>query len=113
MTGEVITIERHILEQERAHPEATGVFTSLLYDIALAAKIVARETRRAGLAEILGLAGRENVQGEAQMKLDVFANETLIRINSYTGRVAVMASEEEEEDMEAEVSRRLLGRILQ
>ncbi|HID88586.1 MAG TPA: class 1 fructose-bisphosphatase [Anaerolineae bacterium] len=95
MTGEVITIERHILEQERAHPEATGVFTSLLYDIALAAKIVARETRRAGLAEILGLAGQENIQGEAQMKLDVFANETLVRINSYTGRVAVMASEEE------------------
>lgn len=94
---EIITIERHILEQQRTHPQATGVFSSLLYDIALAAKIIARETSRAGLVEILGLAGKMNVQGEAQMKLDVFANQTLIRINSYTGRVAVMASEEEPE----------------
>lgn len=95
MPEEVITIERHILEQERAYPEATGVFTSLLYDIALAAKIIARETSRAGLVQILGPAGKTNVQGEAQMKLDVFANQTIIRMNSYTGRLAVMASEEE------------------
>jgi fructose-1,6-bisphosphatase I len=96
MAEEIITIERHILEQQRrAHPEATGVFSSLLYDIALAAKIIARETSRAGLVEILGLAGKMNVQGEEQMKLDVFADRTLIRINSYTGRVAVMASEED------------------
>ncbi len=95
MPEEIITIERHILEQERAYPEATGVFTSLLYDIALAAKIIARETSRAGLVQILGLAGKTNVQGEAQMKLDVFANQTIICMNSYTGRLAVMASEEE------------------
>ncbi|HIE38259.1 MAG TPA: class 1 fructose-bisphosphatase [Anaerolineae bacterium] len=95
MIEEIITIERHILEQQRTHPQATGVFSSLLYDIALAAKIIARETSRAGLVEILGLAGKINVQGEAQMKLDIFANQTLIRINSYTGRLAVMASEEE------------------
>ncbi len=90
----IITIERHIIEQQREHPEATGVFSSLLYDIALAAKIIARETTRAGLTQILGLAGRTNVQGEEQMKLDVFANETIIRMNSFTGRLAVMASEE-------------------
>lgn len=95
MDGEIITIERHILEQQRAHPEATGVFTNLLYDIALAAKIIAREVSRAGLVQILGRAGTTNVQGEAQMKLDVFANQTIIRMNSYTGRLAVMASEEE------------------
>jgi fructose-1,6-bisphosphatase I len=93
----VVTIERHIIDQERVHPGATGVFSNLLYDIALAAKLIARETSRAGLAEILGLAGRINVQGEQQMKLDVFANETMIRMNSYTGRLAVMASEEVEE----------------
>jgi fructose-1,6-bisphosphatase I len=93
----VITIERHIIDQEREHPGATGVFSDLLYDIALAAKLIARETSRAGLAEILGLAGRINIQGEQQMKLDVFANETMIRMNSYTGRLAVMASEEVEE----------------
>ncbi len=90
----LVTIERHILNQEHQHPEATGVFSNLLYDIALAAKIIARETRRAGLAQLLGMAGRINVQGEEQMKLDAFANETLIRMNAESGRIAVMASEE-------------------
>jgi len=94
MTTKIITIERHILEQQRFFPEATGEFTYLLYDIALAAKIIAREVTKAGLAEILGLAGEENIQGEQVMKLDVFANETLIRMNDHTGRLCVMASEE-------------------
>ena len=54
---EIITIERHILEQQRNFPEATGEFTYLLYDIALAAKIISREVSKAGLAEIMGFAG--------------------------------------------------------
>ena len=87
--SKIITMEQHILEQERVHPEATGTFTNLLYDIALAAKIISREIRRAGLGNILGEAGTVNVQGEEQMRLDVFANETFIRMNSYTGRVAL------------------------
>ncbi len=97
MDEQLITIERHIIEQQRNHPEATGVFSSLMYDIALAAKIIAHETTRAGLVDIMGLAGKMNIQGEQQMKLDVFANETMIRMNSYTGRLAAMASEEEED----------------
>lgn len=92
----VVTIERHIVDQERGHPGATGVFSNLLYDVALAAKIIARETTRAGLTQILGPRGIVNVQGEEQMKLDVFANETMFSMNCYTGRIAVMASEEEE-----------------
>jgi len=91
---EIVTIERHILEQQRFFPEATGEFTYLLYDIALAAKIISREVNKAGLAEILGLAGVENIQGEQVMKLDVFANETMIRMNDHTGRLCAMASEE-------------------
>jgi fructose-1,6-bisphosphatase I len=94
MTAQIITIERHILEQQRRFPQATGEFTSLLYDIALAAKIISREVSKAGLAEILGLTGEENVQGEQVMKLDVFANEMLIRMNDHTGRLCAMASEE-------------------
>ncbi len=94
MDDQIITIERHIVEREREFPEATGVFSALLYDIALAGKIIAREARRAGLVEILGSAGEMNIQGEEQMKLDVFANQVIIRMNSFTGRVAVMASEE-------------------
>lgn len=97
MYRQIITIERHIAEQQRRYPEATGVFSDLLYDIALVAKIIARETCRAGLADVLGLAGKTNVQGEQQMKLDVFAHEAMVRMNCYTGRLAVMASEEVED----------------
>src|SRR5205809_244791 len=74
--SEVITIERFIMEQERLHPEATGKLSNLLYDICLAAKIISRHVRRAGLADILGAAGAVNVSGDLQQKLDLFANET-------------------------------------
>jgi len=95
MTAKITTIERHILEQQQFYfPEATGELTYLLYDIALAAKIISREVKKAGLVGILGLAGEVNVQGEQVMKLDVFANETLIRMNDHTGRLCAMASEE-------------------
>jgi len=90
----LITIEQHILEQQKAHPEATGILTGILYDIALAAKIIAREIRSAGLRHILGEAGSINVQGERQMKLDIFANEVLVRMSSFAGRVAAIGSEE-------------------
>ncbi len=95
--GKLVTIERYILDQQQAHPEATGTLTNLLYDIALAAKIIASKTTRAGLAEILGSAGEENVQGEEVQKLDAFAQRTLFRLNDHTGRLAAMASEEVEE----------------
>jgi fructose-1,6-bisphosphatase I len=90
----VITIERHILQQQKQYPEATGVLTSILYDIALAGKLIARETTRAGLADILGLTGIYNVQGEEVAKLDQYANQAIVRLNQFTGRLAIMASEE-------------------
>ncbi|MCC6976120.1 MAG: class 1 fructose-bisphosphatase [Anaerolineae bacterium] len=92
-----MTIERHILDKQRQHPNASGSLTQLLYDIALAAKIIARETTRAGLVNILGSHGSVNVQGEEQMKLDVFADQTLYKMNDHTGRVCLMASEEHED----------------
>ncbi len=91
---QIMTIERHILEEQRYHPEATGVLTNLLYDIALAGKVIASKTTRAGLAEILGRAGKTNIQGEDVQKLDQIADSTIIRLNDHTGRLAVMASEE-------------------
>ncbi len=93
----VTTLERYILDQEREHPEATGELTNVLYDIALAAKLIAAQIRRAGLVNILGAAGADNVQGEAQQKLDVWANETMKNALNHTGRVCAMASEEDEE----------------
>lgn len=93
----IVTIERHILEQQSHFPEATGTLTNLLNDLALSAKIIASHTTRAGLAEILGSEGKENVHGDDVQKLDTFAERTIYRMNDHTGRLAVMASEEEEE----------------
>ena len=93
----VTTIERFILEQERLHPEATGDLSNLLYDICLAAKIISRNVRRAGLTDILGGSTTVNVSGDLQQKLDLIANETVRNSLQYTGRVCVLASEEDEE----------------
>lgn len=95
--AKITTIERQILEQQHYYPEATGVLTNLLYDIALAGKVIASNTIRAGLAEILGRTGDMNVQGEQVMKLDRLADLTMQRLNDHTGRLAVMASEENSE----------------
>lgn len=99
-TVKIITIERHILEQQKKYPSATGELTSLLYDMALAAKIIARETTRAGLVGILGFAGTDNVYGEHQQKLDVFADQVIFTMNDHTRRLCAMASEEHEEILE-------------
>jgi fructose-1,6-bisphosphatase I len=92
-----ISLHQFILRQERLHPEATGEFTNLLTDIALAAKIINREVTRAGLVDILGLTGDENVYGEKVTKLDRFAHETLYAVLGSTGQLAVLASEEDED----------------
>ena len=71
----VVTLEQFIIENERKVTEASGDFSQLLRDIGLAAKIVNREVNKAGLVNILGLTGEENVQGESVQKLDIFAND--------------------------------------
>ena len=93
----IITIERHILEEQAFHPEATGTLTNILYDLALAGKVIASKTTRAGLAEILGRTGDINVQGETVMKLDRFADLTITKLTDHTGRLAGLASEENDE----------------
>lgn len=90
----VVTIERFIIEQERAHPDATGELSGVLYDLALAAKMIANKVRMAGLADILGATENQNVQGEVQQKLDVIANEIIIKAMDHGGRLCGMASEE-------------------
>lgn len=93
----IITIERHILEEQKLHPFATGTLTSILYDLALAGKFIASRTTRAGLAEILGSTDDVNIQGETVMQLDRLADQTIYRLNDHTGRLAVMGSEEHED----------------
>lgn len=91
---EGITLETFILEGQLGFPAATGAFTSLLNQIALAAKLVTSRVRRAGLARLLGYTGQTNVQGEAVQKLDDEANETLISVLARRGHCAAIASEE-------------------
>jgi fructose-1,6-bisphosphatase I len=93
----VVTIERFIIEQEKLHPEATGELSGILYDMALAAKMIANKVRSAGLADILGATEDINVQGEIQQKLDVIANEIIIKAVDHSGRLCALASEEEPE----------------
>ena len=95
-SSSISTIERHILEEQSFHPQATGALTNLLYDIALAGKVIASKTTRAGLAEILGRTDDTNIQGETVMKLDRFADLTITRITDHTGRLAGLASEEKD-----------------
>lgn len=96
LQSHVVTISRFLVDQERLHPEATGAFTDLLSDIALAAKIISREVNKAGLVDILGRTGDENVHGEAVQKLDLYANEVIYKALDHTGHLACMASEESE-----------------
>lgn len=96
----IMTIERHILEEQQTYPQATGVLTNLLYDLALAGKFIASRTTRAGLAEILGSTDNVNIQGEKVMKLDEIADQTIYRLNDHTGRLALMASEEHEQPLQ-------------
>ncbi|MFH1679020.1 MAG: class 1 fructose-bisphosphatase [Candidatus Eisenbacteria bacterium] len=91
-----LTLTEFIIDQQRAHQGATGDFSGLLSDIALAAKLIAREVRSAGLGDILGAAGSRNVSGDEVKKLDLFADETLVNVLERGGHLAVMASEERE-----------------
>ena len=91
-----ISIDRHVLEEQRRSPGASGDFSTLVSQIALAGKIINSKVNQAGLAEILGLTGEVNVQGEEVQKLDEFANRTIVRSLEAGGTVCVMGSEEEE-----------------
>lgn len=88
------TLEAHMLAGFRGVPGATGEFTSLLNNIALAVRIIHGRVRAAGLAGMLGYTGDTNVQGERVQKLDVFANEVICTVLERSARCAVIASEE-------------------
>ena len=91
------TLGEFIVEKQAEYPNAKGALTGILSSIRLVAKLIHRDINRAGLTQdILGNAGNENVQGEAQMKLDVFANDTMKHALMAREEVAGFASEEEE-----------------
>jgi len=95
--SKVVTIQRHIVEQERQFPKATGDFTGLLWDLTIAAKTISREVNKAGLADILGLTGETNIHGDVVKKLDIYANERICNAMDHGGHLCIMASEENED----------------
>ncbi len=94
MSAPAVTLNRHILEEERRHPDMAGELSTLLVQLGYAAKILAREIGRAALVGRLGLVGEKNATGDSQKKLDVFANETVVEAFAQTGLVAGIVSEE-------------------
>lgn len=101
------TLGQFIIEKQADFPYSKGELSRLLRDLAIAAKIVNREVNKAGLADILGMTGETNIQGEQVKKLDVFANEQFIAALKAGGECCAIASEESEEiiPIENEVSK--------
>lgn len=96
MTRRPTTLGEFIVEKQADFPGASGDLTHLLTSIRLASKVVNREINKAGLADILGAMGTQNVQGETQMKLDVYADDVFIAAFKSMGEVCGVGSEENE-----------------
>ncbi len=92
-----LTIQQHIMDQQRLFPGATGEFSFLLSGLTLATKKIQAKVRRAGLTDLLGSHGEQNVQGEDQQKLDIYANEAMIQSLGCRASVGILASEENED----------------
>jgi fructose-1,6-bisphosphatase I len=96
--SKLTTLHEFIVAKQKDFPFASGELSRLLSDIALAAKIVSNDVRKAGLVDhILGAQGGQNVQGEEQQKLDVVADEAFIRAFENGGEVCGIASEENDD----------------
>ena len=95
--GALVTLEQFIIERQSDSPGSKGQFSRLLRDIALAAKIVDRDVRKAGLVDLFGNTGEINVQGEVQKKLDLLAHEEFVRALRRGGEVCLIGSEEHAE----------------
>lgn len=90
------TFQQHIVQEHTRHPGSPGELQWLMSAVVLASKLIQAQVRRAGLVDILGSFDEVNPHGEVQQKLDVYANETLIRCFSLRESVGVIASEENE-----------------
>ena len=92
----LVTVQQHIIANQRRHAEATGEFSFLLSGITIATKVLASKVRKAGLVDIFGATGEQNVQGETVQKLDRMANDLLMHCIGYRRSVGALASEENE-----------------
>lgn len=96
----LITLAEFIIKNQHQYPEAKGELSQVFGAISLASKLVHREINKAGIVDIAGSAGNENVQGEDQQKLDLYANEKFKAALAARGLISGMASEEEESFVE-------------
>ena len=94
MQDGVTNLSRFIIQEQRKYPGASGDFSLILEQIALAAKLIAREVSKAGITDIIGDVSSKNIHGERQQKLDLFAHKNLIHALDHIGKLAGMASEE-------------------
>ncbi|KAK5174269.1 Fructose-1,6-bisphosphatase [Saxophila tyrrhenica] len=94
---EIVTLTRHLNEEQTKHREATGDFTLLCHALQFSFKSIAYYIRRASLINLSGLAGSSNTTGDEQKKLDVIGNDVFLAAMRSSGRVRVLVSEEEEE----------------
>ena len=88
------TLTQFLIEERRRYPGASGELNSLILDVALACKAIAKRAAYGALGDVLGAVSTINVQGETQQKLDLIANELFLRANEWGGLVAGMVSEE-------------------
>ncbi|MCB9047334.1 MAG: class 1 fructose-bisphosphatase [Chitinophagales bacterium] len=93
----LMPLDEFTIQETRRFPQATGELSAILRDIGLACKIINKQVLKAGLVDILGQHGATNVQGEEQMKLDVFADEALISVLRNSADCAGIASEENDD----------------
>jgi fructose-1,6-bisphosphatase I len=93
----LITLDEFTIQQTRKFPKATGELSALLRDISLACKLINKQVNKAGLVDIIGKFGATNVQGEEQMKLDIYSDEMLINVLRNSNECAGIASEENDD----------------
>jgi fructose-1,6-bisphosphatase I len=93
----LITLEQFIVDQQSLYKDAGGSLSRIFRSLELAAKVVNRDVRKAGLVDILGNHGSTNTHGEEQKKLDLIANEVFIAAISKSGEVSVIISEENDD----------------
>ena len=90
------TLSKFLIQQLDGIEGATDL-GALLVDVAAAVKAISAMTAKGALGGFLGEVGTRNIQGEVQQKLDLLANDVMLRSCDWGGLVAGMASEELEE----------------
>ncbi|MBI2961856.1 MAG: class 1 fructose-bisphosphatase [Betaproteobacteria bacterium] len=91
-----VVLSQYLVEQARSGAAVTPELGLLIEVVARACRAISVTVGKGALADVLGGAGTENVQGEAQKKLDVISNEILVEANEWGGYLAAMVSEEME-----------------